>query len=102
MLMKGFALLQRAQVFIERPYRYGKQLASHFSHKTIVTEIEAGWQVEIRNGIGKIIPHDETSTLTLVALANDPDTLAMVEEVLEGHLLKFAAKLDPLEVNWVS
>ncbi|MDH6536095.1 DUF2218 domain-containing protein [Aurantimicrobium minutum] len=98
--MSDFTLYERAEVSIERPERYGKQLASHISHKTEVSEIEGGWQAKIRSGEGKILPQRET--LVLEARANDDETLAIVKDVLERHLRKFAAKLEPLEVTWIS
>ena len=96
--MSDFTLYERAEVSIERPERYGKQLASHISHKTEVSEIEGGWQAKIRTGEGKILP--QTETLVLEAQADDEETLSKVKDVLERHLRKFAAKLEPLKVEW--
>ena len=92
------SLTSRALVLIERPSRYGKQLASHISHKTEVAEIEGGWLAQIRTGEGKILPQGDT--LVLEARANDEETLAIVKDVLERHLRKFAAKLEPFAVDW--
>ena len=89
---------ERADVSIGRPERYGKQLASHLSHKIEVTETEVGWVLQIRGGEGRVLP--QTDTLVLEASAPDEETLDKVKDVLERHLRKFAAKLDPLEVNW--
>lgn len=89
---------ERADVSIERPERYGKQLASHLSHKIEVTETDTGWVLQIRGGEGRVLP--QTKTLVLEASAPDEETLDKVKDVLERHLRKFAAKLDPLEVNW--
>ena len=89
---------QRAEVTIERPARYGKQLASHLSHKIEVTETEAGWVLQIRGGEGHVLP--QTESLVLEASAPNEETLEKVKDVLERHLRKFAAKLEPLEVNW--
>ena len=98
--MSDFTHYERADISIERPERYGKQLASHISHKTEVTEIEGGWLAQIRAGEGRILPYSDT--LLLEARANDEETLAIVKDVLERHLRKFAAKLEPLMVTWVS
>ena len=65
-----------------------------------MTETDSGWQLAIRAGMGNVIPHDHF--LTLEARAYEVETLGIVKDVLERHLLKFAAKLEPLEVNWVS
>jgi hypothetical protein len=91
---------ERADVSIERPERYGKQLASHLSHKIEVTETEAGWVLQIRSGEGRVLP--QTDTLVLEALAHDEETLEKVKDVLERHLRKFASKFEPLDVNWVN
>jgi hypothetical protein len=96
----SFELSERAVIAIERPARYGKQLAMHLSHKCPMTETSSGWDLVIRDGEGKVIPREET--LVLEAYANDAETLAIVKDVLERHLRKFASKLDPLEVNWTS
>ena len=96
--MPQYLLRQRAHVTIERPDRYGKQLASHLSHKCPMTELDIGWSLVIREGEGKILP--EKDVLVLEARANDDETLAIVKDVLERHLRKFASKLDPLEVEW--
>lgn len=96
--MSEFTLYERADISIERPERYGKQLASHISHKTEVAEIEGGWLAQIRTGEGKILPQGDT--LVLEARANDEETLAIVKDVLERHLRKFAAKLEPFAVDW--
>lgn len=96
--MSDFTLSEHADISIERPERFGKQLASHISHKTEVSEIEGGWQAKIRTGEGKILP--QTETLVLEAQAHDEETLAIVKDVLEHHLRKFAAKLEPFDVHW--
>ena len=94
----SFEFSERANITIERPARYGKQLAMHLSHKCPMTETSYGWDLVIRDGEGKIKPLQDS--LVLEAYAHDAETLAVVKDVLERHLRKFAAKLDPLEVNW--
>lgn len=91
-------LHQTATVSIERPARYGKQLASHLSHKIPVAETDTGWTANIREGLGIITPL--TTELVLEAHAPDQETLEVVKDVLERHLRKFAAKLEPLEITW--
>jgi len=94
----SFELLERAEVVIERPERYGKQLASHLSHKCPMTETSQGWELLIRDGEGKVLPG--SGVLVLEARAHDQDTLVIVKDVLERHLRKFASKLDPLDIQW--
>lgn len=91
---------EHADVSIERPARYGKQLAMHLSHKCAMTESNTGWDLIIRDGQGSITPGEDV--LTLDAQAPSEESLDIVKDVLERHLRKFAAKLDPLEVVWVS
>lgn len=90
----------RATVDIERPERYGKQLASHISHKTEVAPSESGWVAKIRDGVGTVTPFADV--LVLEAQAPSEESLEIVKDVLERHLRKFAAKLEPLEIVWVS
>ena len=63
-----------------------------------MTETSSGWDLVIRDGEGKVIPLHET--LVLEAYANDAETLAIVTDVLERHLRKFASKLDHVLVEW--
>ena len=88
-----------ATISIERPERYGKQLASHISHKTEVSETDTGLVANIRDGVGTITPL--TDVLILDAQAPSEESLAIVKDVLERHLRKFAAKLEPLTIEWV-
>lgn len=88
-----------AEVSIERSARYGKQLAIHLSHKCEMTETSTGWDLIIRDGRGIITPGE--NVLTLEAQAPSEESLAIVKDVLERHLRKFAVKLEPLTVEWV-
>ncbi len=89
-----------AIITIERPERYGKQLASHISHKTEVVDFDGGWQATIGTGLGTILPRG--TTLLLEARADDTDSLEIVKNVLGRHLLQFTTKLEPFEINWVA
>mgnify|MGYP000556008086 CR=1 FL=1 len=91
-------LREHADVSLERPARYGKQLAMHLSHKCEMSETSTGWELNIRDGRGIIIPGE--NVLTLDALAPSQESRAIVKDVLERHLRKFAAKLDPLTIYW--
>lgn len=98
--MTSYTLFEKAVITLERPERYGKQLASHISHKTVVEEIEGGWQAEIRNGQGRILLSE--GKLILEAHANDVETLATVKDVLGRHLLQFTTKLAPFVITWAA
>jgi hypothetical protein len=87
-----------ADVAINRPERYGKQLASHLGHKVPVADFHNGWVLSIGEGTGRILPGD--GSLRLEAEADSPEMLARIQDVLERHLRKFAAKLGELEVKW--
>jgi len=87
-----------AVVSIDRPARWGKQLASHLSHKAELTELENGWSLAIAGGTGLVLPGEDE--LTLVAEAADPESLERIRFVLEKHLRQFANK-EELQINWV-
>jgi hypothetical protein len=71
----------------------------HLSHKCEMSETITGWELNIRDGRGIITPGEEV--LSLDAQAPSEESLAIVKDVLERHLRKFAAKLEPLTVEWV-
>ena len=87
-----------AVVSIDRPARWGKQLASHLSHKAELTELENGWSLAIAGGTGLVLPGEDE--LTLVAEATDAESLERIRFVLEKHLRQFANK-EELQINWV-
>jgi len=87
-----------AVVTIERPARYGKQLASHLGHKINVTEINpVGWHFDIETAVADVIPSE--TTLTMAVTADDAESLERMKFVLQKHLLKFTGDLNP-EVIW--
>ncbi|GAB2822586.1 hypothetical protein GCM10027022_11330 [Alpinimonas psychrophila] len=88
---------QTANVTIDRPARYGKQLASHIGHKVTVDTVDNGWIAHIAGGLGSITP--QASTLDLVAEGVDDASLERIKDVLERHLRKFAGELD-IKVDW--
>lgn len=94
-----------AHVATDRPARYGKQLASHFSHK-----IEASWNEDSATGTA-VFPIADTSDSVrcdmfagegqLVLVLNGPaERIGQFEEVVARHLLRFA-KPGELEVTFV-
>ncbi len=86
-----------ADVQIERPERYGKQLASHLGHKAEVTDLENGWSLAIAGGTGLVLPGE--GVLTLIAEAPDAEATERIKFVLEKHLRQFAPKLE-LTIDW--
>lgn len=91
-------MFSAADVVIDRPERYGKQLASHLGHKVAVADLDNGWALTIGEGTGRILPGDEI--LRLEAEADNAELLTRIQDVLERHLRKFATKAGELEVSW--
>ena len=91
-------LTSRATVAIERPARYGKQLAGHIAHKAQVDEVGDGWELHIGDGLGRVIPRD--NALELVAEAESPEMLERIKDVLGRHLLQFTTKLPGVTIAW--
>ncbi|MDY5153253.1 DUF2218 domain-containing protein [Actinobaculum suis] len=94
-----------AHVTSDRPMRYGKQLASHFSHK-----IEASWNKDSATGTA-VFPIADTSDSVRCDMSADEGQLVLVlngpaehigqfEEIVARHLLRFA-KPGELEVTFV-
>lgn len=92
-------MMSRADVKIERPHRYGKQLASHLGHKLESTETEKGWTLARESSTARIVVGDDQ--LTLVVEAPDEDAMASLQNVLDRHLRKFAAAVGELDIEWV-
>lgn len=94
-----------ARVASDRPARYGKQLASHFSHK-----IEAHWDEDAATGTA-LFPVDDTSDsvqcdmtagegqLDLV-FTGPADSIGRIEGVVARHLVRFG-KPGELTVEFV-
>lgn len=91
-------MFSAADVVIDRPERYGKQLASHLGHKVAVADLDNGWALTIGEGVGRVLPADRV--LRLEAEADNAELLARIQDVLERHLRKFATKLGELDVIW--
>jgi hypothetical protein len=91
-------LVSHAHVSLERPARYGKQLAGHLGHKVQVDELENGWALHIGDGQGRVLPHDDM--LELVAEAETPEMLERIKDVLGRHLLQFTTKLPSVTIVW--
>jgi hypothetical protein len=91
-------LISHAHVSLERPARYGKQLAGHIGHKVQVDELDNGWALHIGDGLGRVLPHDEA--LELVAEAETTEMLERIKDVLGRHLLQFTTKLPGVTIAW--
>jgi uncharacterized protein len=91
-------LTSTARVATDRPDRYRKQLASHFSRGIEVRE-ETDATVLVW-GPGRTTTLTSTGdALIMVAQANDAAGLAQVQDVTGSHLIRFGQK-DNLVVNW--
>jgi hypothetical protein len=90
-------LFSMARIAIERPERWAKQLVSHLGHKADVKEIEQGSQLTLTVGVGLVSVVD--GCVELRAEAPDEESLAKVENVLGGHLDRFAHEHE-IRVIW--
>lgn len=88
-----------AELVIERPARYAKQLASHIGTRAEVTN-ENGMST-IRFGFGGVgtIATSETSVL-LTAEAEDQERLSRIQDVLGSHLLRFSKAAEGTALAW--
>jgi hypothetical protein len=91
-------LTQTAKVEIDRPARYGKQLASHMGNKIPAVEIEGGWKLSFDIGEATLIATD--TQLVMQSSAENMEDLQKIQFALVKHLVKFAAKLGDLEIYW--
>lgn len=90
-------LESNAVVPIDRPTRWAKQLADHFSHKVTVEDVPAGRLVHFAAGEGLITSTD--TAVLLCARAETADELAQVQDVLGRHLERFAQR-EGISVSW--
>ena len=86
-----------ATVPIDRPERWAKQLVSHFSHKCETEPRPDGTLIHFGAGDGLVAATAESVRLT--ALADTPQQLAEVQDVLERHFVRFAQRENPA-VRW--
>ncbi|MGK5682624.1 DUF2218 domain-containing protein [Actinoplanes sp. URMC 104] len=91
-------LRSRADVPTPRGERWRKQLASHFGRKATVLEEDAGTTLLLSAG-SCLLTYDDAA-LHLEATAADAESLARVEQVVGGHLERFAASTEALRVTW--
>jgi uncharacterized protein len=89
-----------AVVATDAPERYAKQLLAHLGRKNTVETVggeRQGGRLVFSYGTATVRPED--NQLVLEAAAEDPDSLAHVEDVLGRHLERFGAKRE-LVVTW--
>jgi hypothetical protein len=90
-------ITSKAQVAIERPERWAKQLVSHLGHKAEVTETDRGSKLTLTVGAGLVSVAN--GCVVLEVEAPDEESLAKVENVLGGHLERFAHEHE-IKVIW--
>ena len=90
-------LTSSANVAIERPARYAKQVASHLGHKITVTEIEGGYHFQTETAKADVLPG--ATHLVINCSAQDQESLERIQFVLQKHIVKFAGDLNP-EFVW--
>ena len=98
--MNEFKLSAQAQVAIERPQRWAKQLVSHLGNKAKVEETATGSKLyfgEDGNSVGLVDTDEEHVRLT--AFGNSAEDLERAKNVLGKHLERFAEKLE-IKVHW--
>jgi hypothetical protein len=88
----------RAAVLTSRSARYGKQLVSHLSRRSEGEWSEAGtgW---VAFGAGRLTLTTDEAALHLNLVADDPQDLARLEDVVGRHLVRFGTR-DELRVTW--
>ena len=80
--------------------RYAKQLLAHLGRKAGVEPLEGepdGGRLRLSAGTGLVRPRADH--LVLEAVADDAESLALVEDVLGRHLERFGARRE-LTVSW--
>ncbi len=79
------------------PAVYMKQLCRHFGHKNPAEFTDTDGRIEFEFGTCEFSAQEEL--LVLRASAADEESVARVEEVIGGHLERFAHR-DPVQVTW--
>ena len=92
-------LQSSAELTIERPERYAKQLVSHISHKSVTSTDDSGLTtVTFGFGATGTVSMNSHSVL-LTAESETQEALERAQDVLGRHLLKFA-KLEDQKLSW--
>ena len=90
-----------ALVAIDRPARYAKQLASHLGHNAEATQSADG-RVTITFSDGTCVVAPGARQLELIAVSQDADGLASVQDVVTRHLLRFVGDDPDVRIEWSS
>ena len=93
-----FMFTSQALVSIERPARWAKQLASHLGHKITINATDDGYHYETSAAQADVIVGEDS--LAFNCSADSVEALEGIQNVLQKHLVRFAADLSP-EFNWV-
>lgn len=91
-------LTSRAEIVIERPQRWAKQLVSHLSRNQPAEHTPDGDVLTFGTGRGTVRAAEDR--IILHAEGPDEQTRATVEDVLGRHLVRFASDHD-VAVSWV-
>ena len=91
-------LRSTATVQTDRSERWIKQLCSHLGRRAEVREEADGAQVLVIAG-GSCRMSGDDAAVRLAATASDEEALARVEDVVGGHLERFA-EAEGLVVQW--
>lgn len=91
-------LSSRAAVTLPKPQRWAKQLVAHLGRKTPPEQTPEGTMLFFGDGQGIVSATDDQ--VVLVAQASSAESLAMVEDVLARHLVRFAQREGELTVEW--
>lgn len=92
-------IVSRAQVPIDRPARYGKQLVHHLGRRSAGSWDAAGAHGEITLDAGTARVTAQDGVLVLV-VEGRPLDLGRLEDVVTRHLVRFAAG-QQLDVDWI-
>ena len=87
-----------AHVATATPRRYVSQLCKHFGHKVPATFDERQGRIEFPFGLGEIETMGEDALILRVS-AEDEERLTRAEQVLGGHLERFAFR-EALQLRW--
>lgn len=95
--MTPHAFVSEANVIIDRPGRYAKQLASHMGHKVPFEQIGENYEGKFGASLGQLEPG--AGTLLMRVSADSLEALDGPQFALEKHLRKFASDQELL-IDW--
>lgn len=92
-------IASQARVQTPKARNYLIQLCKHFAHKIPATFADNRGHIEFDGGVCELDAGDENA-LVLAVSTTGADKLAMLEDVVDRHLKRFAFK-EELSVAWV-